>query len=77
MVCEIEMLKEKMIYKIAKLKVGGFMAYCPAMKPVIVQGDTEEEVSEKLVSVAKLYVKRHPEDMELLQSLEELVKMSE
>lgn len=55
-------------YKIEKLKTGGFMAYCPAMKPVIVQGDTEDEVSKKLISVAKLYVKRHPEFGESMRS---------
>lgn len=55
-------------YKVEKLKTGGFMAYCPAMKPVIVQGDTEEEVSKKLISVAKLYVKRHPEFQESMRS---------
>lgn len=48
-------------YKIDKLKSGGYMAYCPAMKPVVVHADTEEEASRKLLSVAKLYVKRHPE----------------
>jgi len=55
-------------YKIEKLKNGGFMAYCPAMKPVIVQGDTEEEASKKLISVAKLYIKRHPEFSESMRS---------
>ena len=47
-------------YKIEKLKTGGFMAYCPAMKPVIVQGDTEEEATKKLLVAAKMYVTRHP-----------------
>jgi len=53
-------------YKIEKLKTGGFMAYCPAMKPVIVQGDTEKEASKKLLIAAKMYVTRHPEISVLL-----------
>lgn len=57
-------------YKIEELKNGGYMAYCPEMKPVIVQGDTEEEVSEKLVSVAKLYIKRHPGFQESMRSFD-------
>ncbi len=55
-------------YKIEKLKTGGFMAYCPDMKPVIVQGNTEEEISKKIVSVAKLYIKRHPDFQESMRS---------
>ena len=48
-------------YKVDKLKSGGYMAYCPAMKPVVVHADTEQEAFRKLLSAAKLYVKRHPE----------------
>ena len=48
-------------YKLEKLKTGGFMAYCPAMKPVVVEGDTEEEATKKLLIAAKMYVDRHPE----------------
>jgi len=48
-------------YKIEKLKTGGFMAYCPAMKPVIVEEDTEEEATKKLLISAKMYVTKHPE----------------
>ena len=48
-------------YKMEKLETGGFMAFCPAMKPVIVQGATEEEATRKLLIAAKLYVQRHPE----------------
>ena len=48
-------------YKLEKLETGGFMAYCPAMKPVVVEGDTEEEATKKLLIGAKMYVKRHPE----------------
>ena len=60
-------LHMQITYRIDKLKSGGYMAYCPAMKPVIVQGDTEEEASKKLISAAKLYVKRHPEFLESLR----------
>lgn len=48
-------------YKLESLETGGFMAYCPAMKPVIVQGATEEEATKKLLVAAKEYVRRHPE----------------
>ena len=48
-------------YKLEKLETGGFMAYCPAMKPVIVQGETEEAAKEKLLLTARMYVDRHPE----------------
>lgn len=48
-------------YKLEKLQTGGFMAYCPYMKPVIVEGQTEEEATKKLLIVAKMYVDRHPE----------------
>ncbi len=51
----------QIIYKIESLKMGGYMAYCPEMKPVIVQGKTEEEAKKKLLSAAKLYLTRHPE----------------
>lgn len=60
-------------YKLEKLKSGGFMAYCPDMKPVIVQGDTEEEVAKKIFSVARLYIKRHPEFQKSMRSFD-LVK---
>ncbi len=48
-------------YKLEKLQTGGFMAYCPAMKPVVVEGETEEEATKKLLIAAKMYVDRHPE----------------
>lgn len=57
-------------YKLEKLSTGGFMAYCPAMKPVIVQGQTEQEASEKLLIAAKMYVDRHPEIRDSLKVLE-------
>ena len=37
------------------------MAFCPAMKPVVVEGDTEEKATKKLLIAAKMYVDRHPE----------------
>ncbi len=37
------------------------MAYCPAMKPVIVEGHDEAEATRKLVIAAQMYVERHPE----------------
>lgn len=54
-------------YKLEKLQTGGFMAYCPAMKPVIVQGETEEAAKEKLLQAAKVYVTRHPEILDTLK----------
>lgn len=54
-------------YKLEKLKTGGFMAYCPAMKPVIVEGDTEEEATRKLLVAARMYVARHPEISDTLR----------
>lgn len=57
-------------YRIDKLETGGFMAYCPAMKPVIVQGETEEAAKQKLLIAAKMYVMRHPE-------IEDSLKVSE
>ena len=54
-------------YKLEKLQTGGFMAYCPAMKPVIVQGETEESAKEKLLLAAKVYVTRHPEILSTLK----------
>lgn len=57
-------------YKIDKLETGGFMAYCSAMKPVIVQGETEEAAKQKLLLAAKMYVLRHPEIKDTLKVLE-------
>lgn len=51
-------------YKLEKLRTGGFIAYSPDMKPVIVQGKTEEEARDKLLIAAKMYVKRHHEIIE-------------
>ncbi len=57
-------------YKLEKLQTGGFMAYCPAMKPVIVQGETEEQAQEKLLVAAKMYINRHPKIIDTLKVLE-------
>ena len=54
-------------YNVESLKTGGYMAYCPAMKPVIVQGATEKEAEKKLLAVAKLYIDRHPEIRDTLR----------
>jgi len=48
-------------YKLEKLESGGFMAYCPYMIPVVVEGETEEEAIKKLASAAKMYFINHPE----------------
>jgi len=71
------MSEEKITYKLERLETGGFMAYCPDMKPVAVQGITEEETTKKLISVAKMYVKRHPEAEKFLQNLEAEIKINE
>ncbi len=51
----------KITYEIVKLKTGGYMAYSPEIKSAIVEGITEEDAVKKLISFAKLYIKRYPE----------------
>lgn len=58
----------QLTYRMEHLKSGGYMAYCPAMKPVIVHADTEQQATEKLISAAKLYIKRHPDFSKSLRS---------
>ena len=48
-------------YMVEKLDTGGYMAYCPVMKPVIVYADKKEDLSKKIHIVAKVYLKRHPD----------------
>lgn len=48
-------------YEVEKLESGGYVAFCPAMKPVRVFGQTESEAQEKLEATVPLYIKRHPE----------------
>jgi len=48
-------------YQMKTLESGGYMAYCPAMKPVSVFGKTEEDAVKKLDIAVALFVKRHPE----------------
>lgn len=55
-------------YQMKMLESGGYMAYCPAMKPVSVFGKTEEEATKKLGIAVALYVKRHPEIIATLRS---------
>lgn len=48
-------------YEVEKLESGGYVAFCPAMKPVRVFGQTEEEAEKKLEATVPLYIKIHPE----------------
>ena len=48
-------------YEVEPIKTGGYVAFCPAMKPVRVFGQTEQEAQEKLEAVVPLYIQRHPE----------------
>ncbi len=59
----------QLTYRIKKLNSGGYVAFCPAMEPVKVFGKTEDEASKKLVSVAKLYLKAHPDFESSVKSL--------
>lgn len=61
-------MSQQITFKIEPLKSGGYMAFCPAMKPVIVQGKTEEEATVKLKSAAKLFLERHPEFLDTIRS---------
>jgi len=61
-------LAQSITFKVEPIKSGGYMAYCPAMKPVIVQGKTEEEATTKLKSAVKLFLQRHPEFLDTLRS---------
>ena len=54
-------------FQIKQLK-SGFMAFCPAMKPVSVFAKTEEEAAKKIHVAVKMYVRRHPEIMSTLRS---------
>ncbi len=40
---------------------GGFMAFCPAMKPVRVFAKTEDEAMKKIHEAVTMYIHRHPE----------------
>ncbi len=55
-------------YRVEKLKSGGFVAFCPTMKPVRVFGKTEDDASKKLISTAKLYLKRHPDFLDTIRT---------
>jgi len=55
-------------YQMKTLEGGGYMAYCPAMKPVSVFGKTEEDAVKKLDIAVSLFVKRHPEILGTLRS---------
>ncbi len=46
----------------------GYMAFCPAMKPVSVFAKTEEEVIKKVDIAVKMYVHRHPDILGTLRS---------
>ena len=57
-------------YLMKKLDSGGYMAYCPAMKPVKVFGKTKDEASKKLIHVAKLYLESHPDFTKSIETSE-------
>lgn len=50
------------------VKAGGFIAYCPVMKPVNIYAKTREEIKPKIRDAIVLYLKRHPEIKEELQT---------
>ena len=60
----------KLEYCLEELETGGFMAYCPTMKPVIVQGETEDIIKEKLQTATKIYLARHPTALDTLKTAE-------
>lgn len=49
-------------------KTDGFIAYCPVMKPVIIYAKTREEVAPKIRDTILLYLEKHPEIEEKLQT---------
>lgn len=49
-------------------KAGGFIAYCPVMKPVSIYAKTREEVAPKIRDAIELYLQKHPEIEETLQT---------
>jgi len=61
-------LEQRISFKVEPIESGGYMAYCPAMKPVIVQGKTEEDATIKLKLATKLFLNRHPEFLDTLRT---------
>lgn len=49
-------------------KTDGFIAYCPVMKPVSIYAKTREEVAPKIRGAIELYLQKHPEIEEKLQT---------
>ena len=50
-------------------KTDGFIAYCPVMKPTSIYAKTREEVASKISDVMKLYLQKHPEIKEIMQTI--------
>ena len=43
------------------VKTGGFIAYCPVMKPVSIYAETQDEIEPKIRDAITVYLKQHPE----------------
>ena len=50
------------------VKTGGFIAYCPVMKPVSIYAKTEKEIAPKMKDAIAVYMKLHPEIIAKLQT---------
>lgn len=58
-------------YKVEQLEGSeGYIAYCPAMRPVRVFGKTREEATKKISEAIKLYIEKHPELKTQLESMD-------
>ncbi|QLH04112.1 HicB family protein [Nitrosopumilus oxyclinae] len=49
-------------------KSDGFIAYCPVMKPVSIYAKTRDEVAPKIRDAIELYLQKHPEFQDKLQT---------
>ena len=51
-------------------KTDGFVAYCPVMRPVSIYAKTRDEVAPKIRDAMELYLQKHPEIKEKIQTIE-------
>jgi predicted RNase H-like HicB family nuclease len=58
-------------YRVEQLEGSkGYIAYCPAMRPVRVFGKTREEATRKIPEAIRLYIEKHPELKTQLESID-------